>query len=526
MSFYGDLSSMNIADLLQNLEANQQTGTLYLEGTRSQAWIYFQSGSVAMLATNDRPELFERLVITGTLSASQLEKIRHKRRGSRKSLVETAVAMKLVDEAALAGAASQFLVEDLCEIVMNSEGEFRFREGAAPPRTFDPGERRLGLGVAPGPLLLEAARREDHWKVIRKVIPSDSVHFFVPRNAQIPDDIGDAELAVEVVRTLDGSRDVRQVLSLFPGRRFQVFQILGALVRHRVIEAVEADGLLEIASKMGGEDPKRARELIADALREQPKHLGLLDSEARLAEQMGDSDGASAALKMSAYVHLEQGHVDEARKLLQTARRITPKDTAIAERLLALEVDEGRVEEAVDCGLELVKLYREPGLHRKACDVLERSQVDSGDPKSAVRGLCRHGKVLIGREEYQNARRLYEEVLRVEPGNKEAERSVEAIDSEAFRRRKVRRRSLVRRAIAATLIFAIGAALFFDYTARVDFAQASSGIRRDRLIEELRYQEAIARYREVEAKHRFTLTYLIDIRPTLEELEEVSLPPR
>ena len=49
---------------------------------------------------------------------------------------------------------------------------------------FDPEERHLELALAVEPLLLEAARRADHWRLIRTALPSDGLHFIAEPSAQ------------------------------------------------------------------------------------------------------------------------------------------------------------------------------------------------------------------------------------------------------------------------------------------------------------------------------------------------------
>ncbi len=537
MSFFGDLSSISLTNLLQNLESNGQTGTLSFGGTRQKAWVFLHQGKVAMFAREGRPELMESLVACGVLTAHQLETVRSRRRGSRRSLVETAIELRYSDAATIRQAAHAILVDDLCDLIMTAEGEFRFTEGGAPARIFDPEERALGISIAASPLLLEAASRSDHWKIARAAIPADSVRFLSPREPMIPAEVEDQELAVQILEQLDGTRDVAEVLARFPGRRLQAFQVLAALVRSHAVQAVEADGLLAIAAMIGGKDPRRARQMLAQALKSQPNHLGLLSLEAQLAAQMNDRAGAANSYKLIAHLKFQSGEAAEGKRLLQKARELAPGDTSIWERLLDLEIDQGNADIAVATGMQLVKLHRAPGLHGKACEVLERlvdlvptstdlrtelaqSQVDAGNPQAAVRSLSRQGKLLIGRGEYKDARRLLGVVLEIDPQNGEAKRCIVSLDSKAYQRRKERMRRVARR-IAALLVMALlGSVLGLDLRARWELAEASTGILRDRLIEGRRYGEAIARYREVEERHPYTPTSLWEIRQRIRVLEQ------
>src|SRR5262249_37847992 len=156
----------------------------------------------------------------------------------------------------------------------------------------------------------------------------------------------------------------------------------------------------------------------------------LLQLEARLAEQFGDGPGAAQALKMLAHLRSEAGDYGDAEKLLSHARRLASGDPAVSERMLALLLDQGRRDEAIVEGKRLVELYRAPGLHAKAKEVLSRlvdlepgaielrialarEQVSCGEGQEALRSLLRQGKQLITREAYPAARAVFGEVLAI-----------------------------------------------------------------------------------------------------------------
>ena len=536
MSFSGELASLSITDLLQNLENNGQTGTLGVEGPRGRAWLRVEDGRITALARDGRPPLVESLVPWGVLSAEQLAAVKAKRRGSRRSLVETIENLGLASGEQVREVAHMLLVEEVCELVMEAAGEFTFQGGDAPTRVFDTEERRLRLAIAPSALLLEAASRSDHWKLARAVIPSMTVRFLSLPEPTLPAHLEDTQLAAQLLGLLDGTRDVEELLACFPGRHLDAFQVLGVLVRSHVVQAVEADGILELATSLRDQEPERARKLVASGLSEQPLHTGLLELEGELASRLNDAPGAAEARKRLAHVELENGRHEVARRLLDEARKLVPGDTAVCERLFALDLEYGTIDQAVGDGLELVQLYRAPGLHEQACTILERlvalrpsatelrielaqSQIDAGNVRAAVRGLLRQGKNLVSREEYKAARMLYERVLRVDSNNKDATHAIEMIDTEAFRRRRARRRQNMRRALVLLCAGAFVLGVLVDARARVDLALTTRGVLEAGLIEERRYDEAISRYREVVKRHTYTPTALLEIPSRIHALE-------
>jgi tetratricopeptide (TPR) repeat protein len=535
MTFSGDLASIDLADLLQNIETHDRTGTLTLKSDAGASRIFVRGGKVAMFTADNRPSLGDMLVAAGFVSAKRMDAARRKQKGSRKTLAEVLIASKFITEKDLHAAAQDFLSEDVANLVASAAGEFQFQEGEDVPEGFDPDEQWLALSLPISPLVLEATRRADHWVLIRKSIPSDTIHFVARESAECPDGV-DPEVGAELLKVLDGTRCISEVVDLFPSRRFLAYRILSDFVRDRMVRAAEADDLVSVAESIADSNPERAHKVVARGLEAEPHHAGLLTLEARLAERLKLPAAGAAALKMLAHLKLEAGQIDEGRALLEKAKIMTPGDTAIWERALAVALQQGRRHDAVAEGMKLVELYRAPGLHAKAREVLDRllkvdpesvelklelahTQVDSGDPQGAVRGLLRAGKVLVTRESYTTARILYEQVLTIEPNNREGTISIEMIDKETFARRRERKRRAIRLVITGAVVALTSVLLFLETSARLDLVEITSQIDRQRIIERRAYEEAISMLQDVAKRHPLTATTLFDVRRRLEDLE-------
>ncbi|MGA1532959.1 MAG: DUF4388 domain-containing protein [Planctomycetota bacterium] len=537
MSFYGDLASIGLGDLLQNLEQARRSGTLTMSKNGAETLLHIEEGRVALLRAPGRPPLVEALVLHGVVSADQLAAARGRRRGTRRSIGECLVAAGVVDDVALVGAAESILTEDLCTLLIQAEGSFRFREGGPPPRIFDPEERRLDLRVSLQPVLLEAARRRDHWEMVRRVIPSDSMHLVAIDPEHVPDSIESPELARELMARLDGSTSVAEVVGPEGPRSFLAHCVLAQLVKERAVRAVEAADLAQLAGLLRSSDPARALEIVSRARETEPRNPALLELEVGLCEELGDERRAASAAKLLAHLHLERGESEVGRALLEKATRLDPEDTAVRERSLHLAIEEGRVEEAIEQGLALVELYRAPGLHARASEVLlllrelrpadpdlaqewARSQTEAGDPRTAVVELLRLGKAAVGRADDGGALALFLAALEIEPSNETALRYREQLEADRFRLRRQRGR-LLRRRLAAAAAVALGLTLgWVEMRARWDVAEASTEISRSRWIEEERYERAHQRLQEIADRYWFTPTRHLELRVQLKNLEE------
>lgn len=536
MTVQGDLATIHLADLLQNIQVHGRTGTLALSGDNGSAKVFFREGNIALLATDSRAPLAQMLVSAGLVSPKKMEAAQKKQRGTRRAVAEILVAGSAITAEELHRAAEDFLAEDAANLVAAAKGEFQFQEHEAPGEGFDQDEISLQLSLPVAPLILEATRRVDHWVEIRKFLPSDSMHFQVRTGASSRHDVEDPELADAILQALDGSRSVKEIADLFPNRRFLTYKLLADFVKDRVARPTSADDLLAIAAQTEALVPARARQLVRRGLDSEPHHLELLGAEARLAEALGDYNAAAAACKLMAHLLLDAGNTADGLQRLEQAKRLTPSDPAIWDRTLTLALTQGRRQDAVEEGLRLVELYRAPGLHSRAKEVLDRllkvdpesvevnveyarARVDCGEAAEGVKHLARRGKAFIGRENYLAARTLYEEILQIEPANREAALSIEMIDKEIFARRRERKRRAIRLCVNVACALVGGLLLWCEVAARMAFVETRSLISRELMIETGQYRDAIVLLRRLCDDHPLALTAKWDVPRWIADLE-------
>lgn len=211
MTLHGDLSTLELADIVQNLELHKRSGTLAVETALGTTRVYFDRGAVAMIASERRPAMLDDLVLAGLVTEKQLEGARKARWRTRKALGEVLVKRKALDGDTLRWFAERRLQEDLCDFLALEAGAFTFTDEGVPRNVFDPEERNVGLALPVGAMLFEAARRKDHWPLIRRRLPSDATHYLAPESLEV-EGAGDQELARAVVARLDGTRSVREVV--------------------------------------------------------------------------------------------------------------------------------------------------------------------------------------------------------------------------------------------------------------------------------------------------------------------------
>ena len=539
MALTGDLETLDFADLFQNLEQHQRSGTLTLRDGRHETQFYFEGGQLSMLARAGRRPLVEVLVDSGQVSERSLEAARSKRRGSGRSLGEFLVQARNLKAEELHAFGLARLFDDACELVTETRGEFEFVEGPVPRGIFDPEERRLSLAIPARQLLLEAARRADQFGALKTSLGPESSFYIGHRDTPLESLVDDVDLAAGLLQRLDGTRRLGEVLEAYPARRFEAMSMLAFLAERQVVRRAGPDDLAVLAAGLPAREAERARHLVDAALELYPRHAGLLEQGAENAERAGTTSLAVERWKELAHLRREHGD-DEgwraARHALERARELAPGDATLLEGLIELARREGESGLILRDGMSLAELYREQGLSKKVVHLLEdlarldpesfeierrlaHARASAGDRRGAVAGLLRRGREAVGKERYPTARQAFAEVLELDPELAEAREAVEAIDQDLYARRRQERRRLALRLAVASALALLGTLLLRESRARADYSRALSAIATEQLIERREYGEVRQRLEQVAQRHPWTTTSSFDLPRRLRDLE-------
>jgi hypothetical protein len=535
MGLQGDLATLDLNGLFQNLESARKSGVLTIQDGRDVSRLYFLSGKLAAVAYADRPTLADFLVAARIVDAAAIERAGGGKR-RRRSLGKLLVEAGLIEHERLMAFATARITDDACELLSTRGGRFEFVEDGAPAGGFDADEIALGVALAAGPLLLEAARRADHWAMIRERIPSDSVHYELARQPGKPADAAAAELLPQVARLLDGTLSVGEIAARFPHRRFEVYELLAELASTRTIRVCDHADLAKRVVELARRDRDRAWELLARGLALDPRDLSLLAAKAQLAEARGDREQACEALKMVAHLELERDGRAGARAALDRLKKLDAEDPFVWEKSFELALEDGRDDDALADGRRLVELYRGPGLDKKAAAVIVRLlevggqswdlvrelaqlRVAARDVKGAVRVLEDYGRARLRDESYPLARRAYDEIVALEPHNRRAKQAVEEIASGALAAHRAKWRKIRRRALLAVVALVLLPWIGYESFARAAYVDATRTMLRERWVEEERFDDAIAAFRGVRDRYGWATVSRYEVDETIGALE-------
>ncbi len=228
----GDFSIIPIAEILQLLSMQRQTGLLRVSAGRAVAHVALQGGTVLLArvegGTDDHR--FGRWAIeSGALEAGALAELLASGLPTARRIGEALVARGVMEAAAVRDVLARQTAEAMYELVRWTAGKFVHLAGPPPPEAT---AARLELGVSG--LLLEGFRRVDEWRLMESTIVWD--HTLRVDEACRREN--EARLTAEerrVVEAADGTRNVSAVVEASGVPRFEAIRAVYQLLRSHVL---------------------------------------------------------------------------------------------------------------------------------------------------------------------------------------------------------------------------------------------------------------------------------------------------
>ncbi|HVU00145.1 MAG TPA: response regulator [Polyangiaceae bacterium] len=229
----GDLSCISIAEVLQMLELQRQTGALGIASANAEITLYVRDGLLDLAQGRGLPNSFRLgryLVQTGALTKEELSHFLDNRAGSKRLIGDALVQLDMVTEAQVKDALKLQTSEMVYEVVGWKQGRFVFtRDATCPEATLTP------LAIAPGGMVMEGFRRVDEWRLIEGSFDFDDTLQRDPIGSEraTAGDLTDTERAV--LEAVNGERTVRQIVDDVNASTFDVCKILYQLLNSHLV---------------------------------------------------------------------------------------------------------------------------------------------------------------------------------------------------------------------------------------------------------------------------------------------------
>ncbi|HVK89271.1 MAG TPA: DUF4388 domain-containing protein, partial [Kofleriaceae bacterium] len=240
----GDLRVVPLAEVLQLLDVQEQSGILTVERSGARVEIFFRRGRVDQAVAEGVPEefLLGRFVLDAELMQRAdfeafLESRASKSGPQGRLIGSQLVKLGYLGEADLKTCLTRQSSELIYEILRWRHGRFRFAAGLElPPSVID---AALGLDVEA--VLMEGYRRVDEWHLIERAIDNFDVVFL--RNEDSVAQMGRGRLTREelaVLELVNGKNTIKDIIRKSRMGSFEVSKMLYRLlsiklVRRRVL---------------------------------------------------------------------------------------------------------------------------------------------------------------------------------------------------------------------------------------------------------------------------------------------------
>jgi hypothetical protein len=294
MGISGNLSTMNVADLLQFLAAGGKTGRLKFDRAKIVKEIYFENGIIVGSNSNDPKEYLGQLLIHyGKLDEPQLKAALEVQRQSGGRLGEILVSTNVLPQADVLEILRIRTQDVIYDLFLWEDAHFELHDDEPPPDYF------IRIELQPTKVIMDGVYRIDEWKRYRTLIPSDRALL---------------ELGAGWTSSLNASKEVRQIL-YFVEKRMSIAEICYNMhaspfhVYGQLYDLVD-QGIARVA----GEAPESS--LGTEVLGDLPETIPEMLKATRVQLDKGDVEPALATIQN---ILQKEPNNSEARTLLSVA---------------------------------------------------------------------------------------------------------------------------------------------------------------------------------------------------------------
>jgi DNA-binding response OmpR family regulator len=228
----GDVSVISIAEVLQLLDLQRQSGALSVFTRDAEITLHVRNGRVDYAAWRGLGAEFlvGRYLVEGGLAKDQLAKVLENRPAG-KLIGEALVELGFVTPEAARRALQRQTSELVYEVVRWKSGRFAFSVGAENPTAA-----KAALALETSALVMEGFRRVDEWRLIEGSFDFDDVLY--PDQGAIERLDSETNLTREertVLAAIDSEKTIRELVGQMPQSSFEVCKILYQLLNSRLV---------------------------------------------------------------------------------------------------------------------------------------------------------------------------------------------------------------------------------------------------------------------------------------------------
>lgn len=228
-AFEGKIRNIPMPDLLTFISMIKKSGILTIEDEKNIRKIFWEKGEM-VFANSTHPEesLGNFLLRHGKITEEEnIKSGMLVEPGKRQGKI--LVQMGVLTPKQLWWAVKNQVLEIIYKVFTLSDGKFYFEE------VEEPTEEKIKLSTSTTNIIMEGIRRLDELPRIKEIIYDDRiVPTLVPEEFRDPN-VKFEEGEIEVMKLVDGARNIRDIIHVSPFEEFETLRILMALILARYI---------------------------------------------------------------------------------------------------------------------------------------------------------------------------------------------------------------------------------------------------------------------------------------------------
>lgn len=465
MALQGDLTNMPLADVLQSLKANAQTGTLTVASGSKSLHLFFKRDQVVHVSPGTDTEDYLSPVLLARFELNEDDLARRLSR-RRKLTIDKALQKAKVCEAGVVDHLHMlYLIEYLYDAFTWKKGSFAFSEGASPDESFDRDQLAVTLTMNLESTIMESMRRQDEWKQIRRRIPTMNDVFIVSDlfKSQM---VQVTEPAQSILGMCDGAHSVSWIAYALGLERFAVAHVVAEHLKTNYLRRVNAEDFASLADQhLERGDTDGALRYFRRSVELDGTSLEVRSRFAEVCRSTGAAAEATSEYKTLAQIARERDDIVRARAYYEILIEMNPAEHQVQQKLYDM-LREHRAPDASDIGLALAANYRrmelrgEEAAHLRTMvqedranpellELLGDAEAAQGDTADAADHFRQAARLVLDSGDTAGACARYEKVLSVAPDDTRTTRLLEELRAGVYHERRERRRRVAALVVTA-----------------------------------------------------------------------------
>lgn len=549
MGFHGNLKTMHLGDVFQNILQNRSAGNLRIQTSEmGNIDLFFMEGELVLYHSKNLEEIqWSRVLLAkGDLTEEEVNMIESQGIKGEEELAGI-ISSQIIGEEKAAINFQHIIEEEIYELFFIQDCDFSFESATEVPAfyTYTTLFKRTSFNT--NMMLMEAARRSDEHSQEGNISSHEIFIQVQDKDKAIRANLNEEEW--QIYDLIDGIRNVSEILRDSGSKRQFIVKILKKFLELQLIKISDTKDLLAKASHLASlqdydsaakiyrrlVDTEKAvlghRELLAETfLKLQQKDNAIMQLEIMVSEYILRKDFKKANDGYEKILEIDGTKLNIRELIADNYIELGKKKDAIAElkHVLQLYIDSGVFERAKEVCTKLLSIDPED---LKVMDLLAKTCVSRGERAQAVEVWNKMSEIYMSRELNDDAIEIFKKIMKVEPSN---DRAKELLNKLMIKMGKAKTRQKLFVILGSILIFIIllASGIFYrdqkvkKYLEELNFSNSeimekvAKSTKEKEVLEKT--DEVIKSYETFKVENPYSPTVFFEITELIREVERVK----